>query len=368
MSLFQDIRRLCLADKEQIEDILTEVVAEVLRNAPELTLAWLDQIGVNRMEAVDHIHISTQERLDSLVGHATDSKVDMTIRLSGSGKKRVIFVESKVGSTQSSGQLQRYAELLCEVCQREGAEGSLVFIARGFEPVEKPVVQGFSFSFFEARWFRFYQCLKARRSRDGLERQLKHFMKEHNMALGNQFRSVDLVALEHFLGAKALMDETLEGAKPRWQQILGRGGAVSKAMTQLRMHSRYTIFTRLIGFEVLLGYWLPHADSGDLVWAGMTLYCDPKAPDRSAIIQAFRKWSAANQPEWVAEELDNPKEWGSIYKGRNLNTFQTAADQVAELKTYFLGLIQELEEFKNQYQKLPWTPTETSDEEEGQEG
>ncbi len=96
----------------------------------------------------------------------------------------------------------------------------------------------------------------------------------------------------------------------------------------------------------------------------MTLYCDPKAPDRAAIIQAFRECSAANQPGWVAEELDNPRESGAIYKGNFLNTFQTGEVHVATVKACFLALIDELEAFRSRYSKLQWTPVESSEEEE----
>lgn len=364
MSLFQNIRRLCLSEKEQIEDILTEIVAEVLRNSQELTLQWLSRLGEVRLEETESIRISTQERFDLLDGHDTDSRVDLVIRLSEPASKRIVFVESKVGSEQESGQLQRYADHLRNTCHIEGATGSLVFITRDFEPAVKPIVEGFDFAFFQTRWFHFYQCLNARRSHDGLERQLKRFMQENNMSLGNQFRSTDLVALEHFLGAKALMDETLTTVSERWRAVLGKGGRIHKAIGQLRMHNRYVIFTKLVGFEVVLGYWLPLANTNDVVWVGIQFLCDPKATERISIIKAFREWSADNPNDWAQEELDNPKALGTIFKGEFLNSFQTNDDHVAAIRTYFIARINELQKFRNRYPKLPWTPTETTDEEE----
>jgi hypothetical protein len=60
-----------------------------------------------------------------------------------------------------------------------------------------------SFNFKVTRWFGFYNKLKAymKKNSDGLAEQLKLFMEENHMLLGNQFRSTDLVAMENYLSA-----------------------------------------------------------------------------------------------------------------------------------------------------------------------
>jgi hypothetical protein len=46
MSLFRQLQRLYRPDRFQLEDFHTEIVAQVLRNSPALTLAWLRGIEV----------------------------------------------------------------------------------------------------------------------------------------------------------------------------------------------------------------------------------------------------------------------------------------------------------------------------------
>lgn len=366
MSLFREIRRLCLSDKEQIEDILTEIVAGVFRNNEELTREWLNAIEIPGATGAAIAAIDTQYRVSGLPDHDTDSRIDLVIRFSTSQVKRIVFIESKVDSSQAENQLGRYAELLKRECEEQEAEGRLVFITRDFEPVTKPQVKDFAYVFHVTRWFKFYNILKSRSSSDGLEKQLKLFMEEMHMSVGNQFRSTDLVALENFRGAKAMMDETLSEVSDRWSETLGKGGQINKAMGQLRMHGRYMISTRFPGFEVLLGYWLPQGNSDEGISLGLVFYCDPKAKDRAAIIHAFREWAKERGEKWDTEELDNPKAWASLTRWDWLRVFQTSEDHVAAVKTYFIELLDDLESFKARFPKLPWTPAESKDEEEGE--
>src|SRR4051794_19951098 len=119
MSLFRELQRLYRPDRFQLEDFHTEIVAQVLRNSSTLTLEWLGGIGVTGLKNADHIQIATQEEFARLEGHSTASRPDITIRLVARGKTELIFIESKLPSTQGYDQLQRYAEHLHAAQQRE---------------------------------------------------------------------------------------------------------------------------------------------------------------------------------------------------------------------------------------------------------
>ncbi len=116
-----------------------------------------------------------------------------------------------------------------------------------YELVEKPSVAGFSFRFCQTRWFEFYRYLKARSSRRWLGKQLKLFMEENHMSIGNQLSSCHLLALENFLTTKALMDETLNVVRFR---------SNTQAVAQLRKERRYVRLVNVAGVELLIGYWL----------------------------------------------------------------------------------------------------------------
>lgn len=289
MSLFQEIRRLSTVERDQLEDVLTEIVAAVLRRSPELALSWLKGIGATELESVDAMRVTTQERFEQLDGHDSESRIDLVIRLEGGGRKQIVFIESKVGSEQGEGQLRRYAEHLAEAARRSPkTAATLVFITRDYEQCEKPAVNGFSYTFCRARWFEFFRYLKPHSNSDGLAEQLKLFLEENRMSIGNQFRSTDLVALENFLGAKALMDETLTAASEHAKFGLAKFSNIARAMTQLRMHQRYIRHIDYEGLHVFIGYWLPSQNPDEQIWLGVMLQSDPGSPNRRRIIEAFK--------------------------------------------------------------------------------
>jgi hypothetical protein len=206
MGLFTQLEKLYRRDRFQQEDFHTEIVAQVLRNNRELALQWLQGIRAATLSDPDSVTIATQEQFDRLAGHTTDSRPDIAIRLVQDARTELILIESKLGSKQRPDQLQRYAEHLTAT---ELKNTALVFITRDYE--DPADVLRLDPRIKLARWFEFYRYLKAHVNGDGLARELMLFMEENHMSLGNQFRAADIVAMENFLGVKALMDETLQG-------------------------------------------------------------------------------------------------------------------------------------------------------------
>jgi len=359
MSLFHEIRRLCLKDSEQQEDILTEVVAAVLRNNADLARRWMSSLEIPCSDDAT-IGVETQYPIERLAGHDTDSRVDLVIRLSGVGGKRVVFVESKVGSMQGENQLLRYAQLLQKECEEEGARGTLIFITRNFEAAEPPPVAGVEF--VATRWFQFYKILKSGKSSDGLEKQLMLFMEEMHMSVGNQFRSTDLVALENFRGAKAVIDETLNETCDEWKQVFGKRGQLNKAHSQMGKDGCYMISTRFPGFSIQLGYWLPDGHSDEGISLGAVFYSDAKVNNRGAVVDAFRTWAKESGEKWKTEDLDNPGARAALTRWAWLRVFLTTDDHVAAVKAYFRELVEDIRTFRARFPDLPWTPTESKEE------
>jgi hypothetical protein len=364
MGLFREIRRLSLKEGEHTEDILTEIVASVLRRHPDLIRMWLATLGIRGGSQAEEIQVQTQVPFDALEGHTTDSRVDLVLSFTVMNKKHWVFIESKVGSTQGNQQLRRYAELLEVACLETKANGSLVFITRDYEDVQKPGIEDFEFDFHRSRWFHFYDLLKQRASRDGLERELRHYMEENRMSLGNQFRTSDLMALEHFNSAKSLMDETLDAHSVEWRKLLGKGGRIHRAMGELRRHQRYVLHTKFKGFEVMTGYFLPKGNPDETVQVGLALCCDPKAEARDTIVGAFKNWADSRPTDWTFEVLDAPHDWSILTRRKPLNHFLAEKDHVQAVKDWLGQLIQNLADFKQSYPALPWTPVESKEDED----
>jgi hypothetical protein len=363
MSLFKQLEMLYRPDRFQREDFHTEIVAQVLRNSDDLTFAWLRSLHVTRFKEADNIRITTQETFGKLPGHSTDSRPDITIRVLADGERELIFIESKLDSTQGSDQLTRYAEQLEAARSRESQDRiALVFITRDYEAalhpqMGKPLFQP-TLTFKPTRWFEFYQHLKAhvKENGAGLARELKLFMEENRMSLGNQFRSTDLVAMENFLGAKALMDETLAGevTGKAWKILSSVSNLKHHADKQLREFKRYIVYTDFKGFGCLIGYWLPHENPDEPVWVGIELYSQPGVPVRREVIQAFRGWIEKSGGAWTGRQLDEETAWAVIHKGRAIQSLIGGEDHVRAIKEHLLQLLEEVGQFKEAYPGLPW--------------
>lgn len=363
MSLFKQLEKLYRPDRFEREDFHTEIAAKVLHYSPSLTLRWLRSLDVTKLIKADNIRITTQETFGKLPGHLTDSRPDITIRIVADGKKELIFVESKVDSKQGNTQLQRYTEILAAEKKSKALEKtSLVFITRDYEAATITLKENPSFSFRRTRWFEFYDKLKTHleKNSDGLARELKLFMEENRMSLGNQFRSTDLVAMENFLSAKALMDETLDGeVSKKAREILGSVTNLKKAPNQLRDYQRYIVYSSFEGFECLIGYWFPHENPDAPIWVGIYLFSNPDAPVRKEVIQAFRGWIEKSRGAWLAEQLDDETAWSSIRRGNAIRSLIGGEDHVQAIKVHLLQLLDEVGQFKQTYSDLPWATSVT---------
>src|SRR5205814_1128412 len=171
-------------------DFHTEIVAQILRNSEAFTTGWLRDIGAIDSQISNVLSVKTQEKFEALDSDEAGSRVDMVIRLHGNVVRQIVFIESKLDSTENPGQLPKYSAV---IAKQEGFDRSaVVFITRDFEAPRPPPV-------ITSRWFAFYNQLTKLSHLDPLQHELKLFMEEHNMAIRNKFRSVDTLALESFL-------------------------------------------------------------------------------------------------------------------------------------------------------------------------
>lgn len=357
MSLFKQLERLHRSDRFQREDFLTEIVAQVLQNSQELTLEWLRSLKVTDLKKATS-RVRTQAKFEKLPGHDTDSRPDMLVELFSEDCKELIFIESKVDAMQGGTQLQRYADHLAAEKERKGlTKTSLVFITLDYESATNPRPQDSSFIFRLTRWFEFYQKLKAHsgKNSDGLAEQLKLFMEENHMSVGNQFRSTDLVAMENIISAMALIEETLEGeAVEKAKQILGNAKLEKKDHAQLRTHRRHIVWSDLKnGFECCFGYYFPHENPDEPVWIGIELGASLA---RNEAIQAFREWVGKSCGSWTIREF-NDVAWVSIRKGNSIRSLIGGDDHVGAIKKHLLDLLDEVGRFKTTYPGLSWPTT-----------
>src|SRR6266567_4606167 len=120
MSLFYKLLRLTCGGKTQEENFHTELVAQVLRDSPQLTLRWLARFGLPGCANGNNakVLVNTQENFHALMAHnGLDSRPDISIRIPRGEQTQFVFVESKIGSKEGHikgfrSQLERYADHL----------------------------------------------------------------------------------------------------------------------------------------------------------------------------------------------------------------------------------------------------------------
>ncbi len=346
MSLFLQLQRLYRSDRFLIEDFHTEIVAQVLRNLPELTLEWLRYLGVTALAKPDYIRIATQETYTKLEWHETDSRPDMVLRLGHGEKIELVFVESKLPSQQGNDQLQRYSDhLQAALLEDVVSQATLVFITRDYEApppqlLENPRVK-------VTRWFYFYEYLKKYAHQDSVAEELKLFMQQNRMSLGNKISAIDLVALENFVKAKLVLDETMEGeVMLAASQLLGKIH-FPKAVEEISEDPRYVAHhgNWRDNFVILFGYWFPNDDPDGSTWLGLTIYSNPQSPVRAQTRELFRTWGSGGPKGWTSS-AQQEKEWATLIKGKSLQSFLGEPDHIRAIKDYFLILLQEAQQFR----------------------
>src|SRR5438132_4753024 len=145
-----------------MEDFHTEIVAQVLNNSHTLAIHWLHAINALKLLNPRVISIETQKKFAPLEDDQPGSRVDIVIRLTGDGANQIIFIESKIDSTENPGQLPKYAGVIAQ--QEKFDCNAIVYVTRDFEiPRDPPVIT--------TRWLEFYNQLKVYVNGDGLAEQ-----------------------------------------------------------------------------------------------------------------------------------------------------------------------------------------------------
>lgn len=343
------------ADIIPLEDFFTELVAYLFIESPETLHSWIEHIGLLDSSRYDSIDVQTQPRFDPLEHHGTGSRPDIQIVLSDGSNRDMIVIESKIGSTESPEQLRRYAEILAE--RRDIRDRSLLYITRDFDAKDEAAIlkgpHDSAVRFKQLRWYEFHQFLQSQPS-SMLVDEIIAFMEEQGMAQRSQFSAVDLLALTNFPNAVSMMDATMWGrVSAKFEEVTGTRPQPGNALTQLQ-YGRYLMvsYQRANTLWCGLGYYLYTDSFADYPTAGLILEVFPRAEGRQKIIETMREIS--RRDGWQGYDLDKERAWSGVSRERSLKDFLSKEDHVAEIEAYFLELLEELAEIKEQYPYLPW--------------
>jgi hypothetical protein len=352
MSLFSRLLKLH-SGSTQLEDFFTELVAHLFSTNKEILYDWLKYLHLLDIDA-DDAYISTQQTFERLSHQFSDSRPDIIIELVDGNNRDIIFIESKIGSSENCNQLQKYAEILDRL--PDFRNKFLIYITRDFEPKDRETIfQGIPESkvhFKQARWHQFYQFLKSQEETMLVEEIIK-FMQEHQMAHNNQFSSIDIIALANFTKSLKLIDETMWGeVSQKFNTVVGSISQRSTAFTELRYHGRYIMRSKPYGLWYGLGFMLNTSSLTDYPTVYLSLEVDPNFKNRTEIIAAMKAICSRNF-DWKGYDLDNSQAWSRIVLERNLQSFLAEEDHILAIKKFFLEALNKLSEIKTQYLELP---------------
>jgi hypothetical protein len=293
-----------------LEDFFTEVVAYFLSKNSDILFSWLKYGHI--LESGDYVgaDITTQKTYKHPV-RGDEKRPDIVIELSNGESYDLVFIESKVGSSESPDQLPSYAKILDSLLGYRNKY--LVYITRDFDPKSESYVfqeiPHANVQFRQLRWHQFYQFLNTQESSE-FNQEITTFMQEHRMSQSNQFSSVDILALANFPSALKLMEAVMWGEViHKFEKILGEHKNLElrkrRALQFIQWHGRYVIdFWTSDKLGCGIGFYMKTIDPSGYPDVRIVLEIDPKSSKRKEIIEEMRK--ICNQFSWQAYNLDSP--------------------------------------------------------------
>jgi hypothetical protein len=351
-----------------LEDYFTELFAHLLRDSPEVLLGFVQRFKLTRLPGPLYGQVLTQVRYDRLAGHGMNSRPDLVLELKSTmpqsaDTRGMVFIESKVGSTEGWAQLQRYAEHL--QAQPGKLDRVLVYVTRKYDPKQKAKVlkntEPGQIIFRQLRWHQVYSFLKKSFPHQWLAREVCVFMEHNGMAQNPQFNPVDLLALTHFWQAQKLMEHTLQDEVLAALKEFGADGlkqstALEMAMAQYKRHGRYLLIAnQRDALWVGLGYFMPADDPEGYPQIGVMIEISAQRCNMAVEVVAAMQAVAQEQPDrWQPYQLEPMGPYPQIRYLRPLHNFLKAGDHQEQIKRHLLKCLRVVAAIKKQFPNLPW--------------
>jgi hypothetical protein len=347
------------AQKRPTENFFTEIITYFFYKNSDILRTWLKSISV-QIEDDSKVIVSSQLFFDSVNFQSADSQPDITIEISTGDYKDVVFLESKIGSFEGSGQLDKYAITLLSL--QDIRNRYLLYITRDYEPKIKSEYFLETVNFLQLRWHDFYHFLQPFKN-SLLVSEILDFMKGNGMASNNQFSSVDVLAMVNFRRTLILMDACMgEEVRDKMVQVFGNAGS---GLGQFRSQGRYMVYHPFYkNWDFWCSYGFFGMDSENYLDYPTIEFVfqvsNRKFEQRANIIKAMGKF-VKEKTYWVADGLQDLNAWSTIYISKSLKEIISQEDHIKTVKNTFISFLKDAEHFKKSYPDLPWEnpPAET---------
>jgi hypothetical protein len=182
-------------------------------------------------------------------------------------------------------------------------------------------------------------------------------MKGNNMALNNQFSTIDILSMTNFQRALSLMESTMnDEAMQRMTKLFG--STCTCSITQFSQQGRFILqhpFFKNRDFWCGIGYFdMDSENYTDYPSIGCIFeVSNRKYSERDDIIKAMEKF-IIDKTEWEPYNLHNLNSWAGIYIAKSLNEILSAEDHIKSIKKHFQSFLDDAELFKQAFPDLPW--------------
>jgi hypothetical protein len=372
MSLFINLLNLHSASKP-LEDFFTEIVAYFFSLNNDILIDWLKHHSIISDNNYSSIKVSTQQEHQALENHTEDSRLDIVVELSTGLNTDIIFIESKIGSTEGWGQLKKYADILSKLPNVR--HRILIYITSDYD-LKQDIKQycldlSLKVNFFQLRWFQFYSFLE-KRAFDILAQEILIFMRNNRMSQNNQFSSIDLLTMVNFNKTLHLMESTLsDEVEQEFKLAFGSVIKGAASRTQWKWDGRYIIYTHFSPSTWDLwcgvGYFgLNPSNLTDYPYLGIFLQVSHKFGQRQKIIESMQTIINDKPNIWTPANLKVSPAWSGIFYRKSLQDFLSEENHISAIKLFFQESIKELKTVQEQYFDFPWkgVTTEVDKEEE----
>ncbi len=345
-------------DRQPLEDFLTEVVAALFREYPDLLDRWLNTLGIETSDTEMTYQVATQTHYSRLPHHDTDSRPDLQINCVNGDVRDLVFVESKVASSEGLDQLARYADHL--QVARGFRRRYLIYITRDRdtktqEDIFKPPIFESSdtsaIEFIETRWRDFHKVLSKWPSQTYFIRQTSEFMELHNMADENYFSPESIIALRHFSLALRSLRVVFESEETaRFKAMVGKFGNFNSELHNFRQIERENYYwqSRLWNHSLKLFFGMgialtpPNSDGYPKMMLRHSIRDkSPIFPEYQAVLK-----KAADEFGWDFHILEGPT---VLAKQQSLATILGEENRIEAARLFFHEALDDLEKIIDQH-------------------
>lgn len=277
--------------KNDRENFLTELLAEMLRTSRPLALSLLSKAGITPVAASMALIVETQVRYQEGIPDLVVRTLDNSI---------LLLVECKLEAEEGNSQLARYEAILERVCPTHGAT---LYLTKYYEAPR----EGHPLT----RYIRWHDVFKLVSELPGeaLLENFKAYLAYHSLHHPMSFTTTDLLALESIRGTIRTMDEALSGVDLLVREAISDSNQKTATRSGKLHLGWYGMNAWRHGINLEVGFWSDGGQPSNCFFLVETSYpvLEPTDLQQSSFQYALREaWKLSHDTELTYIELLRP--------------------------------------------------------------